>query len=110
MVEAFALAAPRLAFAGAAALLLIGAATASASSNVVKRILGLAVAGLGALLALAALGAPPAALLSGVVVLLATLALGAALTVRLQEAYGGVEAHAFDDIDEDSETQSVRAP
>ncbi|MEJ0060491.1 MAG: hypothetical protein WDM79_13360 [Terricaulis sp.] len=93
----------RLHVAAAIALLMIGAVTAWTSGNVAKRLAGLVIAQLGALLALAALGAPVVFLLAGIAVSLVMLAIGAALMVRLQEAYGGVEASEFDAADEQSE-------
>lgn len=93
----------RLELAVAAALLILGALTAWSSANVVKRLIGLTLAQLGALLGLAALGAPNAALLAVIAVALAQLILGAALAVRLQEAYGGVEAPEFDTADDQTE-------
>ena len=82
---------------------LIGAATAWRSANATKRLAGLLIASLGALLALAALRAPEAALIAGVAATFAQLLIGAALLVRLQEAYGGVEAADIDAADEASE-------
>jgi hypothetical protein len=93
----------RLQVAAAIALLLIGAVTAWSSVNVARRLGGLVIAQLGALLALAALGASGAAMLAGVAVSFVMLAIGAALLVRLQEAYGGVEGADFDLADEQSE-------
>ncbi len=84
-------------------LLLSGAVAAWASGNVVKRIVGLLLAHVGAVLALAALGLPDVVLMLGVGVALAHLLIGAALLVRLQEAYGGVEAREFDAADEQTE-------
>ncbi len=93
----------RLEVAIAIALLVLGALTAWASSNVVKRLVSLLLAQLGALIGLAALDAPPAALIAAIALSLAQLLLGAALLVRLQEGYGGVEAPEFDAADEQSE-------
>jgi|CXWL01.1.fsa_nt_gi thiol:disulfide interchange protein len=84
-------------------LLMLGAVTAFVSGNVVKRLVGLLLANLGALLGLAALNAASALLLSAIAAAAATLIVGAALVVRLQEAYGGVEAPEFDAADEQSE-------
>jgi len=84
-------------------MLLSGAVAAWASANVAKRIVGLLIAHLGAVLALAALGLPDAVLIAGTGVALAHLIIGAALLVRLQEAYGGVEAREFDAADEQTE-------
>ena len=93
----------RALFAAAVVLLLIGAATAWRSAHAAKRLAGLLIAEIGALLALAALHAPEAALIAGVAAAFAQLALGASILVRLQEAYGGVESPDIDAADEDSE-------
>lgn len=84
-------------------LLLAGAVAAWTSANVAKRIVGLMFAHVGAVLALAALGLPDVVLITGVCVALAHFIMGAALLVRLQEAYGGVEAREFDAADEQTE-------
>ena len=84
-------------------LLLAGAVAAWASANVAKRITGVFLAHTGALLALAALGLPGIVLIAAVCIALAHLIVGAALLVRLQEAYGGVEVREFDEADEQTE-------
>ena len=93
----------RIEFAAALAVLAVGAIMALASANAVKRIAGAGVALIGAMLAAAALGAPSAALSAGAAVLFATLALGAAISVRLQEGYGGVETGELNRADADDE-------
>lgn len=93
----------RLELALAVALLILGALTAWTSANVVKRLVGLVLGQLGALIGLAALHAPNAALLAAIALAAGQLILGAALVVRLQEAYGGVEAPDFDVADDRSE-------
>lgn len=97
------LVAERLQFAASVALLMIGAVTAWTSTNVVKRLAGLMIALIGAVLAMAVLGAPGIALIAGVTAALASLLIGLALLVRLQESYGGVETPEFDIADEQSE-------
>lgn len=85
---------------GAAALLLmLGVVTAWASTNGLRRVIGVIISGLGALLALASLEAPSGALAGGVALLFAYLAVGAALIVRAQEAYGGIELNEIDMAD-----------
>lgn len=93
----------------AIALLLIGVATAWASANTAKRLAGLLIAQIGAMLGLAVLGAPQGAIIAGVALAFALMLVGAALIVRLQEAYGGVEAAEFDAADEQSEPAEPQA-
>lgn len=93
----------------AAALSLIfgGAALAWTSSLALKRVLGLMIMFLGALLVLGALGAPAGALVLAVVLALATAVLGFALSVRIQEAYG---ASALDEVARaDADTDDAEA-
>lgn len=86
--------------AGALALLALGASMAFASANVLKRLVGVAVAHVGALTGALGLGAPATLALGGAGALLATLALGAAIAVRLQEGYGAVEGPEIDAADQ----------
>lgn len=99
----------RLHLAAAAALLMVGAVAALTSTNVAKRIAALLIAQIGALLGLAGLGAPNAALMAGIALALAQLVFGVALLVRLQESYGGVELQEFDAADEQSEPSEPAA-
>jgi hypothetical protein len=92
---------------GATALLIAGAAAALLSPNAIKRLAGLTIAGLGALAALAALGAPDVALIAGVAVLFAQLAIGVAIVVRLQESYGAIETPEIDAADAQSEPRDA---
>lgn len=92
-----------LVLAAALALVMIGAVTAWAGANAAKRLAGLVMALIGAVLALGALGAPPALLVAGVVLAFAHLALGQALLVRLQESYRGVETTEIDAADRNAE-------
>jgi multisubunit Na+/H+ antiporter MnhC subunit len=91
---------------GAVALLLLGASAALLASNVAARLAGLGVAGLGALVALAALRVPEALTLAAAAILFAGLAVGVALAIRLQEAYGGIESTEIDAADAQSEPES----
>ena len=95
--------AERLQLAAAAALLMIGAVTALSSNNVAKRLAGLLIALIGAVLGLAALGAPGAALIAGLAAVFAQILVGVALLVRLQEAYGVTELAEIDAADAESE-------
>lgn len=85
--------------AGAITLVVIGAMAALLLANVVKRIAALLIAGFGAIVALAALGAPDSALVSGVAVVFAQTVVGVAIAVRLQESYGAIEAPEIDSAD-----------
>ncbi len=89
--------------AGAFALVLLGAAVAWAAANATKRVAAIVVAHVGAVLALGALGAPPALLIAGVAIALAQCVFGAAIVVRLQEAYGAIEAGEIDGADDAAE-------
>jgi len=93
----------RALLAGAVVLLMVGVVAAWSSDHATKRVIGIVVALLGALVGLAALSAPSALLIAGVAVLFGHVAVGVALVVRLQEAYGGVEAPAIDAADAQSE-------
>jgi hypothetical protein len=87
----------------ATTLMMIGAVSAWSSGNATKRVIGAAIALIGAMAGLAALGAPPALLIVGAAVLFAQIVLGAALAVRLQEAYGSLEMSEIDAADAQSE-------
>ena len=87
--------------AAAIALVVIGAAAALVQANAVKRVIGLAIAGFGAIAALAALGASDGALAAGVAIVFAQTVVGVVLIVRLQESYGAIEAPDIDAADRD---------
>ncbi|WP_156767566.1 hypothetical protein [Candidatus Viadribacter manganicus] len=89
----------------AVALVMIGAAAVLLLSNAIKRLAGLLIAGFGAIGGLAALGASDGALIVGVAVLFAQTAIGAALVVRLQEAYSAIDAVEIDAADADDDAQ-----
>jgi hypothetical protein len=92
-----------------AAFLMLGAIMALTSANLVKRIAGLLIANIAAVLAAAVLTGG-ALLIVGVAVMAAALVIGSALIVRLQERYGGVEAAEQDAADSDSEPRESDAP
>jgi len=96
-------------FAVALVIALAGAFAALTSANVVKRVTAVLVALIGAMLALAALGAPASALIVGGALVFAYGAVGVALIVRLQEAYGGVEIGDIDSADAQSEPREPEA-
>ncbi|MGE3142346.1 MAG: hypothetical protein AB7L65_03415 [Hyphomonadaceae bacterium] len=81
----------------AAAMTAIAAATAWASANVIKRLAALFLAQIGAGLAALALGGPAQIALAALAAALASLTIGAAIAVRMQEAYRSIDS---DDIDE----------
>lgn len=83
----------------AVVLLSGGVAAAWLSANLTRRVAGVAVACLGAVLGLAALQAGESLMLAGAVIALAQVALGAALLVRAQEAYGSVENVDLEEAD-----------
>jgi hypothetical protein len=94
----------RLYLGAALALLICGAVAAFISSNFAKRLIGQALAMAGAITAAAALAAPEALMISAAAVMLAYIAVGAAVLVRVQEAYGSIEADEADRADADSDT------
>jgi hypothetical protein len=96
----------RLLAAAAIALTMAGAATALIGQNAIKRLVGLTLAGLGALVALALWA--PQAVMAGAAILFAQVAIGAALAVRLQEAYGAIETREIDAADAASEPPGRR--
>lgn len=89
-----------LLLAGALALVALGATMAFTSANVIKRLVGVAVAQVGALVGALGLGAPATLALGATGVLFATLTLGAAIAVRLQEDYGAAEGPEIDMADQ----------
>jgi len=93
----------------AAALLAAGVASGWRAQNAVKRIASLMVGLVGAFVSLAVLGAPASALIATVATALAYVIIGAGLVVRLQEAYGVVEAAEIDAADDRDEPAEPRA-
>lgn len=93
----------------AASLVLIGAGgtVAMTASNALKRVVGAAMAQSGAALGALALGAPEAVALGGLAAAFAALMLGAAIAVRMQEAYAAVESGAVDAADLAAEPDDV---
>jgi hypothetical protein len=87
----------------AVALVAGGAVAAYGAGNALKKTAAVITALAGALLALALLGAPSAALLAVAAIALAYCIVGVAVTVRLQEMYGSVEASDLDAADEQDE-------
>lgn len=83
----------------AGALLLAGAVTALSAGSVTKRLVGLLLALLAALIAATALGAPSPLLTAATAVALGYGVIGAALLVRLQEAYASSETVEIDAAD-----------
>jgi hypothetical protein len=88
------------------AVLMLGAVVALASANLVKRVAGVLIAGIGAVLAASVLTGGTL-LIIGVAAMGATLMMGCALIVRLQERYGGVEGAEQDAADADAEPRET---
>ena len=87
----------------AVSLIVGGAVTAFVSGNALKKVVAVATALIGADVALALLGAPSVALVAASALAFAYCLIGAAVVVRLQEAYGGVELPEVDAADEQDE-------
>jgi hypothetical protein len=96
-----------LSLALAVALVAGGAVAAFASGNALKKIAAVLIALVGATLALGVLGAPTIALSAAVAIALAYVATGVAVAVRLQEAYGAIEAREIDAADERDEPRET---
>lgn len=92
-----------LSLAVAAALMMGGSVTAWAATNTAKRVVGVLIVLAAALVAMAAIGAPTSAFVIAVVLAFGYCALGAAILVRLQEAYGTIEAREIDAADDRDE-------
>jgi hypothetical protein len=88
---------------GAFALLMIGAVAAWTAPNAMKRVAGVIIALIAAIVAMAAFQAPPSWLVAGVAIALAYCVVGTTVVVRLQEAYGAAEAGAIDAADDEGE-------
>jgi hypothetical protein len=93
----------------AGAMVLAGVTTALSAASVTKRLIGLCVALIAALLAAAAAGAPTGLIVGGVALVLAYGAIGAALLVRLQEAYATSETSEVDAADTEADTAELGA-
>jgi len=87
----------------AVALVAGGAVAAFASGNALKKTAATMASLVGAVLALALLGAPGGALVAGAAIALAYCVVGVAVAVRLQEAYGGIETSDLDAADDQDE-------
>lgn len=95
--------------AAAIVILFIGAAAALVARNAMKRLMGVIIAGLGAIALLAALGAPNGAVMAAVAALAAQLLIGSAIVVRLQEEYGSMDVADIDAADASSEPEDRAA-
>jgi len=80
-----------------------GAVTAFASSNALKKLAAVLTALVGAGVALAVLGAPSATIAAALAIAFGYSVVGVAVVVRLQEAYGAIEASELDAADEQDE-------
>lgn len=88
-------------------LLVIGVTATLLSTNLVKRLVGLVFAVMGAMLAGLAFAGPSGALTAGIVIGLAYLMVGAFLLIRLQEAFGSLEARDIDAADAAAESSEA---
>lgn len=94
---------------GAFTLLLMGAVAAWTAPNAMKRVAGVIIALIGAIVAMAALQAPPSWLIAATAIALAYCVVGTTVVVRLQEAYGGAETNAIDRADDEGEPPEPNA-
>jgi hypothetical protein len=92
-----------LTLAVAAALMMAGSVTAWAAGAAAKRVAGVLIVLIAAMAALGTLGAPAGAYMTAVAMAFGYCALGAALTVRLQEAYASTETREIDAADDSDE-------
>ncbi len=99
---------PAIGWSLAIVLVAAGIVAAFAAANIAKRLAGLVVALIGAIVALAAVGAPDALIVGAVVVGFAQTGLGAAILVRVQEEYGDTESGDIDAADFGSEPAEPR--
>jgi hypothetical protein len=91
------------------AVLMLAAVMALTSANLVKRVAGVLIANIAAVLGASVLSGG-SLLIVGLTAMAATFAVGCALIVRLQERYGGVEAAEQDDADADAEPRETTTP
>jgi hypothetical protein len=90
----------------AAALLMAGVATAWSSANLMRRMMGLAIALIAAVVAASVLGAPDQVAIAATALAFAYLVAGVSVLVRLHETYATSETpdlDAADDADEPAE-------
>lgn len=100
---------PGAVFVIALAFVLLGVSAALAASNALTRLAGVGIALLGAVCAMAALGAPQAAQIVAAAAALAYMLVGAAIVVLVQESYGSIESTALDSADAASEPPEPRS-
>jgi len=81
----------------------VGALTAWESANVIKRVGGVALLGIGGFSAALGIGAPESVLIAAGALALAQTIVGAVILVRVQEAYGWMEAGEIDAADADAD-------
>lgn len=93
----------RVLFAGTVVLIVAGVLSAWTSVNVMRKLAGVFVAMLGALIALAVLGAPGWIVAAGGAVALAQVIMGGAIGVRLHEAYASSEMSDADKAEAEAE-------
>jgi hypothetical protein len=96
---------PALMFGLALAIALVagGAVASFASNNALKKVAAVLTALVGAALAAALLGAPNSLLIAVAAIGFSYCVVGIAVVVRLQEAYGAIEASELDAVDEQDE-------
>lgn len=96
-------------YSGAAFLLLLGAVTALAATHNLRRVGGVVIAHLGALIALAASGAADTALIAAAAAAFCMLGLGVVLAARLYESHGASQSQAIDAADADNDSDGRAA-
>lgn len=88
---------------GALALLMIGVVAAWTAPNAMKRVGGVIIAIIAAIVAMAAMQAPSSWLVAAAAIGLAYCVVGTTIVVRLQEAYGAAETPGIDAADDEAE-------
>ena len=90
----------------AAPVAVCGVVMGLASSNTAKRVAGVALAMIGAMLVLVGVGAPEDIVVAGAILAFAYVAIGAGLLVRLHEAYGATDVGDIDQEDAKGEAST----
>jgi len=97
----------RLGLAASIVLFTSGAALAWTSGSFGKRVAGVVIGFVGAIVGLSTLAVPQAALVAGVAALLVYAVAGVAVLIRLQEEYGATDVADIDQADANAEPRET---